>query len=358
MKSVLIITDVNFWERISGNRARIFSLIDYLSKKVNLTEVNTGPAPDNIELYLKEKFKADFFVLEKKTYLNSNGYGRRLKKLLKKEHFDVVIIEYIHNSYFLNFLEDGSKLILDTHDIISERTKEFKKYNYHGELYEMSCETEAEIFNAYDYVAAICKPDYKHVAGMIGVEKALLCPHPVTPRLNTLSEKVKNIVFVASAYLPNRDSINWFIANCWPQIIASYKVNLIIYGSVGASIDLNGQRNIVCKGFVSDINQVYSDADIVINPVRFGAGLKIKNIEALAWGLPLITTMHGARGLERAIDDCFLVAEKDDDFVRKIGLLIKDTRLRKSLSDNAIAYVSGNFSPESCFEPLIKIIDA
>ncbi|MFI5140410.1 MAG: hypothetical protein ACHQIM_21500, partial [Sphingobacteriales bacterium] len=135
MKKVLIVTDVNFWEKSSGNRMRIWSLIDYLSRQVQLTVVNTGPAPENIETTLRNVFNADFYVLEKNKYLNSNGYGRRLKAFLKDKHFDTIIIEYIHSSYFLNFLVDDVKIILDAHDIISERADEFKKFNHAGALY-------------------------------------------------------------------------------------------------------------------------------------------------------------------------------------------------------------------------------
>jgi glycosyltransferase involved in cell wall biosynthesis len=357
MKKVLLVTDVNFWEKSSGNRMRIYNLIEWLAPLVQLTVVNTGPAPQNIETLLARKFEAEFFVLEKTKYLNSNGYGRRLKAFLKTKHFDAVIIEYIHSSYFLNFLIEETILILDAHDIISHRTYEFKKFNYSGSLYELPRETEIEIFSAYDHVLALCQPDFEEITAMVGPGRALLCPHPVQTCPHPLKESAKNIVFIASGYLPNVDAINWFIDNCWSHISAKYDVRLLVFGTVGGNIKLSGHQEIICKGFVEDLHQIYRDADIIINPVRFGAGLKIKNVEALSHGLPLVTTTHGARGIEAGISNAFLVADDHTEFIHSVESLIKDINLRKKLMKNAIKFINDNFSAERCFKPLFDVIN-
>src|ERR1700761_9008216 len=122
MKKVLLITDVNFWERCSGHRERITGLIDYLASKVELSVVKVGPVSQIIETSVQASINAEFYVLEKTKMLNSNGYGRRLKTYLKDKHFDIIIIEYIHCSYFLNFLVKDVYVVLDAHDIISDRT--------------------------------------------------------------------------------------------------------------------------------------------------------------------------------------------------------------------------------------------
>jgi len=357
MKKVLLLTDVNFWEDYSGHRVRIRALIEYLSQKIQLTVINTGPAPGNMEETIKIRFGIEFFILEKNKYLSSAGYGRRLKKLMTGREFDSVIIEYIHSSYFLNYLNGEPQIILDTHDIISERAKEFAGFNHQGALYELSEEQESEILSVYDYVIAVSKPDLVKLQNMAGNEKVLLCPHPVLPVKHPIRDEVRNIVFVASAYLPNKDAINYFIKNCWPAISVKYPlVNLSIYGAVCEAVSTGENTSISLKGFAPDIDQVYHDADIVINPVRFGAGLKIKNIEALAHGRPLITTSHGARGLEPVQNKAFLVADEPVDFIKKIGVLIENMQMRKQLSEAALQYIAEYFSPQQCFQPLIEVI--
>jgi glycosyltransferase involved in cell wall biosynthesis len=244
------------------------------------------------------------------------------------------------------------------HDIISERAMEFKKFNYAGQLYELNAETELAMLEVYDHVIAICIPDKEKLDGMLDPAKVLLCPHPVEQVSHSLREQVQYIVFVASAYLPNRDGINHFIRECWPIVSAKFPhVLLTIYGTVCAWVDLAGNQNISLKGFVPDLANIYESADIAINPVRFGAGMKIKNIEALANGIPLVTTMHGARGLESITDKGFLVANGFSEFTEILLSMIGDLNLRQTLSDNGRKFVEQYFSVENCFNPLLQIIE-
>lgn len=356
MKTILMLTDVNFWERSSGNRERIHSLVGYLSSRVALTVVNTGPASLHMEKMLGNQFNAEFHILEPNKYLSSAGYGRRLKKLLGDRKFDAVIIQYIHSSYFLNYLVNDTKIILDAHDIISDRTEEFKKFNYGGTLHELTAETESEILKVYDYVIAICDPDAARIKELTGSSNVLVCPHPITPVPKAIRPKVKNIVFIASAYLPNKDAINFFITNCWEHLSREHDIQLSIYGTVCEGVNTRGYLNILLKGFVADSIIAYTEADIIINPVRFGAGLKIKNLEALACGLPLVTTSHGARGLEAAGDNAFIVADTPADFTSAIESLINDLALRQKLGNAAVKYIQNNFTADQCFAPLMNAI--
>lgn len=358
MKTVLLLTDVNFWEKSSGNRSRVHSLIQYLAPRVQLTVVNTGPAPSGIETRLAETFGAEFFVLEKNKYLSSNGYGRKLKALLKGREFDVTIIEYIHSSYFINYLAGETQLILDMHDLVSRRAVDFARFGYAGALYELSEETEREILSVYDHVMVLCGEDFKDVEAMAGKGKALLCPHPVEAVESNFDPTLTTIAFVASSYLPNVDAINWFIQNCWPQIVSKFPVQLEIYGTICSALKPAGWQAVSLKGFVNDAGEIYSRAGIVINPVRFGAGMKIKNIEALAHGRPLLTTTHGARGIEESIGQALLVADGADDFTAKLELLIRDSELRKEMSQAAVDLVKREFTPIACFKPLMEVINA
>lgn len=358
MKNILILSDINFWEESSGHRTRLKALIGYLAPRVHLTVVNTGPAPQGIEERLKAVYSAEFHVLEKKKFLSSNGYGRRFKKIISDRVFDAVIIEYIHSSYFLNFLNGNPQIILDAHDIISERAEEFKKFNYAGALYELPAATELEILKVYDHVMVLCAPDRQKLGDLLGKDKVLLCPHPSTVTKHQVRDEVKNISFVASAYLPNRDAINTFIKHCWPAISKKFpKIQLCIYGTVCGSVEIDGNKNIILKGFVADPDQIYAESDIIINPVRFGAGLKIKNVEALAHGKPLVTTSHGARGLEVVRDKAFLPADDPEDFAEAIISLIESKTLRQQLSVSAVTFTQEHFSPERCFAPLIEAIE-
>ena len=94
---------------------------------------------------------------------------------------------------------------------------------------------------------------------------------------------------------PNVDGLRWFLDHVWqgPDL---GDAQLHVYGRVAERIPLAAARDVVGHGLVEHLDAAYRDTDVVINPVRFGAGLKIKTVEALASGLPLVTTTEGARG--------------------------------------------------------------
>ncbi len=168
-------------------------------------------------------------------------------------------------------------------------------------------------------------------------------------------EEVATIGFIASEYPPNVDAIRFFIQNCWPEIIAIFEVSLNIYGNVCRFVP-SGIRNVNLKGHILDQQQAYKECDIMINPVRFGAGLNIKNIEALASGLPLLTTTHGSRGLEEVCGTAFLCADSSTELIRKIKELITNAALRKALSSEALKFAE-HFTAEKCFAPLLEVIN-
>lgn len=360
MKTVLLLTDVDFWFKSSGHRVRISSLVNYLCKNVRLTIVFTGPFDQRVDISSIIPTAVEFHILENKKYLSSTGYGRKLKTLLKDRSFNSIIIEYIHSSYFLHYLSlpDGTKIILDAHDIISERTKEFEKYNYKNTIYELPREKEHEIMSVYDYVMVLCEEDYDEVNFMTGLNNALLCPHSVETIAHPFNTQALSIAFVASSYLPNVDAINHFLATCWPSIVSRYNIHLDIYGSICNTLNKKELQNINLNGFQPDINSIYEKADIIINPVRFGAGVKIKNIEALAHGLPLVTTTHGARGLTKGKTNAFVIADTQDQVVGALSLLIENKQYRYDLSKKAHNFVKQNLTATACYSPLLFAINS
>ncbi len=357
MKNVILITDVRFWEQGSGHRARISALIMYLSRNVNLTVACTGPLTQANELDIANIYSVTLIFIEKKEILSSIGYVRKLRKLIQATTFDFVIIEYIHSTYFLKLFSAGVKAILDCHDLISDRTTEFKKYNFQGTAYELSENEEYEIMSIFDHMIVLCEPDYQKLKKVFPGDKVLLCPHPTLVKKHKARRQVRTISFLGSNYPPNIDGINYFLKMCWPNIAEKYEVKLSIYGGVCNSVISDSFEKIELMGIIEDLNEIYKSTDIIINPVRFGAGLKIKNVEAIANGLPLVTTSHGARGLEGLNGTCFLVANHPSEFYLAIARLIENRLLRNKLSQRAIAFAKKHFSAEVCFSPLLKVLE-
>lgn len=355
-KKVLILTDVDFWAMGAGHRMRILNLVKYLQKQVELTVFYIAPPPEtnNFEFFNNLNCRIVFANMQP---FSEEKYASELSNLTNCEYFDCVIVEYIHNTYFLKYVNfNNAKIILDAHDIISDRTEEFKKFNCSGAIYEMTEEFERQVFDIYDYIIVLCEKDYQRVNSLLGTPKALICPHPSDFKYRKTKTIVRDICFVASEYYPNVDAITFFIDNCWPEIIKNFNVNLKIFGNVCNAVTIPAGQNIHPKGFSKYIAEVYDSADIVINPIRFGAGVKIKNIEALSNSRPLLTTTHGARGLEKGAGDSFLIADKPEEIIECLSYLIKTPEARVELSKKAFTFAKQHFSPAQCFKPLMEVL--
>lgn len=363
MKNVVIVTDIAFWRRAAGHAARLYAIVQYLSPHTSLTVVYGGiQYESDLQLLQAHSSEVEVIFLNKHQVLQPDEYAQLFQQYLRENPVQVCIVEYIYLSFLLPYIPQDITVILDTHDIISERSESFKKYPYQTRSYELSEHEEYQLFRKYDYVMLINDVDYQKVSQTIGKEKALLAPHPVVPTPKVTREVALNVGYVASEYIPNVDAISYFMREIWPDVITSCTVHqelgLHIYGNITKVVNFESAPRTFSKGYIPNLQTIYKELDIAINPVRFGAGLKIKNVEALGNGVPLITTSHGARGMESGAGRAFAFADDAKSFSQALIRLITNYEERKRLSECAIEFTQLNFSPKSCFSTLLAVINS
>ena len=129
-----------------------------------------------------------------------------------------------------------------------------------------------------------------------------------------------------------------------------------VRAEVGPAIGLKTAHGVVVHGRVDDLAAHYAAADLCINPVRHGGGLKIKTVEALAHGRPLVASLHGVRSLEVHKGRAFLVADDGAAFAAAIQHLVAhpDEALRLAQAGSALA--AAQFGPEACYGPLLRTL--
>lgn len=160
-----------------------------------------------------------------------------------------------------------------------------------------------------------------------------------------------NILFVGGFnHTPNLDGIVWFVESVLPIIQSRIDgVNLTIVGSNAPDAVLSfASDRINVAGFVSDerLLQLYEEASLVIAPLRYGGGVKGKVIEAMATGVPLVTTPIGAQGLEGPEDLMFLASEAES-FADAVVLALTDRVKATRKATTAWKYVKKHYSMEA-----------
>jgi glycosyltransferase involved in cell wall biosynthesis len=100
--------------------------------------------------------------------------------------------------------------------------------------------------------------------------------------------------------------------------------------------------------------EYYKSIDIAINPVLYGSGLKIKTVEAIAYGIPLVTTSAGAQGLHEESGRSFLLADTPEAFAAAICRLAASSDLRCQLSTQSRSFARQHLTPAACFGALLN----
>jgi glycosyltransferase involved in cell wall biosynthesis len=86
---------------------------------------------------------------------------------------------------------------------------------------------------------------------------------------------------------------------------------------------------------VEDLEEVMQDTRVMISPLVFGSGIKVKNLDALYRGIPLVTTGIGAEGLMLESNENCLIAGNSEDFVQKVITLLEDRPLWEKIKANS-----------------------
>lgn len=169
--------------------------------------------------------------------------------------------------------------------------------------------------------------------------------------------KREGIVFVGGfGHPPNEDAVIWFVENVYPLILQKQEIPFYIVGShptekIKALPKKN--KNIILKGFVSEeeLYSLYQSCKMAIVPLRYGAGVKGKVVEALYHGIPMVTTSVGSEGIE-GIEDIVSVADDQELFSQKVLELYNDNGRLRETQKQYQEFIKENFGIDAVWKKI------
>ena len=163
-------------------------------------------------------------------------------------------------------------------------------------------------------------------------------PAPVTVDPNS-----QRIVFLGNMnYGPNADAAQWIVDKILPRILASRpnaELRLVGIAPEGLRSSLTSPK-VTFTGFAEDIRTAFNDASAALLALRSGAGTKLKVLEALAHGVPVVTTPIGNEGIGTVDEEHLLVRESAEDLADSVVRLLSDRELASRLAQNGREFVS------------------
>lgn len=156
------------------------------------------------------------------------------------------------------------------------------------------------------------------------------------------------ILFVGNFnWLQNREAVSYLAKYVWPQIGRRvFDAKLLIVGRNPSDdiMRLGGQSTITVKGDVADIRRAYADASVLVAPMLGRGGTRYKILEAMASGVPVVSTPIGIEGIEAVDGEDVLVRRDPVDISKAVEVLLKDKRLYSRIRKNARLLIEKKYS--------------
>lgn len=262
-------------------------------------------------------------------YLFPGGIDAQVRCIAAADRFDIAIVTYVHFTKIFESFGAETYRVLDTHD------------SFAGE-FTPGAETRG--FLRADAVLAIQDDEAAIFRRQLGADagKVRVLSHFVEPKDRLSLDSTRGATFIGSSFAANRISINYFLESVLPLIlsrVAEFKI--FIAGTI--CNDIEDRPGVVKLGRVENVKDAFAQAPILINPIRSGTGVKIKLLEAMAMGLPTVSTESGVRGLEeRFLSGVVRVADDDAAAFASAVIRLYDNRGDRSrLGEAAFAAARG-----------------
>jgi len=175
------------------------------------------------------------------------------------------------------------------------------------------------------------------------------------PEAVTRQVRSPEFVFLGLLSLPhNDDGLAWFLRSVWPGVVARMpdaRLRIVGRDPRPGLLSLTRQLSdtVSVDGYVPDLSSVLANATALINPLRFGSGIKLKVIEALARGLPVVSTTVGAEGIRSGVDTGVLVGDQPGEIVELMSELTS-VRRNGEIGDAALEHFQSVYSQAAVFE--------
>lgn len=270
-----------------------------------------------------------------------------LARVLSENEFDLVQVESVHLLNYLQTIRVAPKtplVVCDWHNIESDLMRQYSdqernlaRRTYARKTARLMQEAEKRALTEFDAHLAVSEADARRLRAINpnarifvienGVHAADYASDNSTPR--------NRIVFVGSMdYHANIDGARSFARYAWPRLRAQKPelVCTIVGRHPSPKVrELSAVPGIEVTGSVADVRPYYREAVAAIVPLNVGGGSRLKILEAMAAGVPVVSTVRGAEGLAVANNQNILLVDSIEELASAIVRIIDDEDLRKRL---------------------------
>lgn len=331
MKKLLVIAPYQYLPYFSGGQKSIAQFLDYLGKETDLTVVSVGTNDSS----LVKTYKLIPLLKNSSSKYTDFSLISKLRSLISKENFDAIIWEHPYYAWLASTIKKrtGIKTILHIHNI------EYQRFQSTGKWWWWILKMyEKWFFKIADQILFVSPDDKKFTIEKWKINAAKCTEVAFGVEINEYpsdKDSAKQWIKVQHKiegnerillfnglldYKPNLDALLVILKEINPVLVQrrDFWYKIIICGK-RLPAELNdlkdyADKNVIYAGFVDDIEIYFKGADLFLNPVQSGGGIKTKMVESIAFGTSVITTETGAMGIHREICGNKLAVVPDNDW--------------------------------------------
>ena len=361
-KLFVVAESVPAFDRHSGYQ-RLYRILELLCKRYAITFIAYGDDP---------RYPTDEYIRALET-LGIEVYVRtfRVRRFWRARGHAVVFETYRVAEWWLagvRFLNPALPIIIDSVDLHYLRELRMSEYEPKMRSREQALETRARELGMYSKADAVITVT-EHEKNVLAKELPRL-EVMVVPNIHTATEGAVHgesripgsLLFVGGfAHPPNVDAVVYFCHEVLPlirKVLPSVSVWIVGDSPPDQVLAMKALAGVEVTGYVHDLGPYLRKAWISIAPLRYGAGMKGKIGEAMAAGLPVVTTTIGAEGMQLENRLTALIADSAEEFADAVAELSADIALHAAIARNAREHVHRNYAPSVMEDRLAALLES
>jgi glycosyltransferase involved in cell wall biosynthesis len=275
---------------------------------------------------------------------------RLLHRLTTREHFDIIHADQLNMAPFAVDLSGGARIV-DQHNAVWTIVARMAARSHLVQRIGLQIEArrlrraEARLCARFDGMLTVSEPDYTFLKLAAAESGVTLPPTAIIPIAIDTREEVfvhrnaypDTILSMATMFWPpNVDGVLWFAREVWPlvkQVVPNARVALVGARPPAAVQRLAADPAIEVPGYVADPRPYFARTAALIVPVHAGGGMRVKILEALARGLPIVSTTIGYEGIDVVPGQHLLVGDNPTTFAGALIQLLRRPELGRQLAE-------------------------
>lgn len=377
----------------NGGKHSVFGITKYLHKRGHeihfvcyrkhdnydeaYSELSKISTPYILDVQTENSYLGAFLNFFSRVPYNASKYKNKklyefLKNFFKKNNVDIIHIDHLHMGWIVDYLRKwtDAPVVLREQNLelmIMKRFSEEQKnpiLKWYSKLqYKKFIKFEPELCGRFDKCVMISETDEIRIKELNPKINVTSIPAGVESRLleyNSTDIIPYSLVHIGHTdWFPNYDGLSWFVSKILPEIIKVYpQTTLYIYGGGKTSkfsVPSSVKQNVKIIGFVDNLWEEIIDKSLAIVPLRIGSGIRIKILELLAVGIPIVSTSIGKEGIDVVNDEHVLVADLEKEFINKILNFFNGIYDSESLIINGKKLISEKYTWDVIAEKIEKL---